>query len=581
LLLIERESSAPQVVAMDSGTSVLLGPRTALKFAVATDDWSHVVMLTAANEVAMSPIGGDAGDGGRVIAHTDKAIAYLAISPRGDTVVVHDGTTIWAVPFAGGELRELAHYADEVKAIAWSPDGRTVAIGGQRTEILVVDAATGAVTELHGHSDAIYTLQFSRDGARLLSASDDSTARIWRLADRTALVLRGHDDDVYRARFSADERSVVTSSLDGSARVWTIDPPSGAVYVEGDSIETMQADGDLVMIRTATSIARWNLVTGHRQSLFSWADETHNLGYGFPSRDGEHVVIPNADGSMELRARTGPPIALRGHRGLITHVAFARDGRTVFSSSSDGTLRRWDVATGAGAVLIEGTTPVRGFAVARDGRIAAQAGDLAYLIDPAGQVTKLGKGGAWCIEYAEFEPVTDRLIAHRCDKSLAIIEGNRVIELSTGGYMASRVAVSPDGRRIASGLVDRTIRIWSTQTGQVIDVLRGHSDFVLDVAFSPDGSLLASASYDKTIRLWDLMTRRHRVLRGHTASVTRVVWRGADHLVTASPDGTIRQWDVPSLELPSALDIARRLEAATTARIALDRPATGKPSRGT
>jgi WD40 repeat protein len=156
------------------------------------------------------------------------------------------------------------------------------------------------------------------------------------------------------------------------------------------------------------------------------------------------------------------------------------------------------------------------------------------------------------------------------------------MELPTGGYMASRIRVSPDGRWIAGGLADRTIRLWSTETGQVVDVLRGHSDFVLDVAFSPDGRQLASASYDKTMRLWDLATRQHRVLRGHTAEITRVMWRDADHLVTGSVDGTVRLWDVPSLELPTAFDLARRLDAATTARIVLDRPSTGKPpSRGT
>jgi WD40 repeat protein len=197
-------------------------------------------------------------------------------------------------------------------------------------------------------------------------------------------------------------------------------------------------------------------------------------------------------------------------------------------------------------------------------------------------VSKLGKGAAWCISLAEFEPVTDRLIVHRCDNSLAIVSGDRVIELPTGGYMASRITVSPDGRWIAGGLADRTIRLWSTETGRVVDVLRGHSDFVLDVAFSPDGRQLASASWDKTLRLWDLATRQHRVLRGHTKEITRVLWRDVDHLVTGSFDGTVRLWEAPSLELPSAFDLARRLDAATTARIVLDRPSTAQPaSRGT
>ena len=577
-LLIEREASAPQVVALEGGKPKLLGPTTGLRYAVAADDWSRVVLLTSANEVGVVEPGSEAT---RPLARTDKAISFLAISPRGDLVILHDGTTIWSVPFAGGVPHAIAHYDGGLKTVVWSPDARTMAIGGSRPEIELVDAATGAITELRGHSDAIYTVEFSRDGTELLSASDDATARVWRLANHTAIVLRGHDDDVYRARFSADERSVATSSLDGSTRVWSIDDPSSTMYVEGETIDGVRFTGDRAIVHTSTAIARWDLATGEREPLFTWSNEAHNLGYGMESPDGEHAVIPNADGSLALRDRDGASKLLRGHRGLITHVEFTRDSDALLSSSSDGTLRRWDVASGTGAILIEGTTPIRGFAVARDGRIVAQAGDTAYLIHPDGELTQLGKGTAWCIDYAEFEPVRDRLVIHRCDKSLAIVDSGRVIELSTGGYMASRVAVSPDGRRIAGGVSDRTVRLWDAATGQVLDILRGHSDFVLDVAFSPDGARLASASYDKTIRIWDLTTKRHRVLRGHAASVTYVAWRGPDHLVTGSPDGTVRLWSAPSLAVPSAAEIAERLNAATTARIDSDRPASGSRVRGT
>ena len=299
---------------------------------------------------------------------------------------------------------------------------------------------------------------------------------------------------------------------------------------------------------------------------------------------------------------------LIGHRGLVTHVEITRDGRTVYSASADGTLRRWDVATGAGTVIIDGAIPIRGFGLARDGRLAVQAGDMAYLVNARGTVTRLGKGGSWCIAYAEFDAVTDRLVIHRCDNTLAIIDERsedngrarasrgssqsndktaadpelfKVTELPTGGYPAGRIATSPDGREIAAAISDRTIRLWDAVSGRVIDTLRGHSDMVLDVAFSPDGSKLASASYDRTIAVWGLATGRHRVLRGHTASVTQIAWRGLGQLVTGSTDGTVRLWDVPSLELPSASEIAARLNAATTAQIELDRPASSRLTHGT
>ena len=578
-VLVERERSAPLAVELAGGEPEPLASGPASQYAVARDDWGRVAMASANEVVAPTTTGT------RALARLERNVARLALSPSGDVVLIHDGKSVLAVPFAGGPARTLAPYDGLVKAIAWAPDGHTVAFGGSRPEIVLVDTRGGAAAELRGHADAIYALAFTRDGASLLSASDDATARVWRLTDRSATVLRGHEDDVYQARFSADERSVVTSSLDGSVRVWPLDRARATAFVEGAPIGAVWLDGARALIRTPHGLARWDLTTGARTAVFQWAEAPYEPSAGVPSPDAAYFAAPAADGAVELLARGGARWVLRGAAGPISHVEFTRDTDWLYASSADGSLRRWPLtAAGPGAAerVMTAARPVRGFAIGRAGEVFAQAGDEAFAISPAGEVSRLGAGPAWCVEYAELDPVRGRAIMHRCDKSLALLDGDRVIELPTGGYAATRVAVSPDGGLLASGLGDRTVRVWSAVTGAVVQILRGHTDLVLDSAFAPDGRALATASYDKTLVVWDLATGRHRVLRGHTASVSRVAWRDASQLVSTSSDGTVLLWQAPSLAVPSSAQLRAQLDAATSARIELDRPSSGeRGARGT
>jgi WD40 repeat protein len=112
------------------------------------------------------------------------------------------------------------------------------------------------------------------------------------------------------------------------------------------------------------------------------------------------------------------------------------------------------------------------------------------------------------------------------------------------------VALSPDGRTIVSGSLDRTVKVWDAHDGRLLRSLEGHTDSVNAVAVSPDGRFIVSGSDDKTVKVWDAASGRLlRSLDGHTDRVRAVaVSPDGRTIVSGSHDRTIRAWDLVSGE---------------------------------
>jgi WD40 repeat protein/serine/threonine protein kinase len=115
------------------------------------------------------------------------------------------------------------------------------------------------------------------------------------------------------------------------------------------------------------------------------------------------------------------------------------------------------------------------------------------------------------------------------------------------GHLGSviAVAVSPDGRRIATGSDDSTAKIWDAANGRELLTLKGHRDWIRWVAFSPDGRRIVTASHDQTARVWDAVTGRELfTLKGHSDVVAAALFSPDGlRIVTGSWDKTAKVWD--------------------------------------
>ncbi len=284
--------------------------------------------------------------------HTDWVRA-VAFSPDGQSLASasDDGTVIlWNVG-TGQQIRVFRGHTDYVLAVAFSPDGRFLVSGSDDETAQVWDVSSGQhVRTFSGHTSSVNAVAVSPDGRYVASGGNDNVVRLWELGSgREVRVLRGHTDWVRGVAISRSGQLVVSGSDDGTVRLWELGSGREVRVLRGhtDWVRgvAISPNGQLVASGADDETVRvWDMATGQvLHVLTGHIDWVRSVAF---SPDSRLVASGADDGVVRLwDATTGESMGLfRGHTDWVRSVAFSPDGSLIASGADDATVRLWDAA---------------------------------------------------------------------------------------------------------------------------------------------------------------------------------------------------------------------------------------------
>ncbi|VTR97409.1 WD40 domain-containing protein [Tuwongella immobilis] len=426
-----------------------------------------------------------------------------------------------SVPMVGKAIRSIEGMAEQVNTLCLSPDGQTLATGGKDRTIRVWDFQSNRlIRTFTGHLAPIETLAFSPDGRSLISGSTDQNIRLWDLSPvdqhRT---FSGHTAPVWGAVISPNGQRIASAGADRSIRLWN------------------PRDGKLIQT-----------LTGHNAPITAIAF----------SPDGTQLATAAGDRLVKLwDATTGKPIRdFTGHTNAVLTLAFSDDGKQLLSGGADKQAIWWNVETGKSvATIADNPAAISSVAVRSNGKqIAIGCADgTVRVMELAAGVRETARRTAHAVGVGAvvFHPSQPMLMTGGGDRLIKLWtitpEGDLTPQGELTGHEGpiSALAVSHDGKTLASASGDQTGKLWALDTRREIRTLRGHTDWVSSIVFGAQDRSMLTASVDKTVRQWELQNEESIAPIGHVQMVLMLTLSAdGTTLASGSMDGTIKIWDV-------------------------------------
>jgi WD40 repeat protein len=494
----------------------------------------------------------------------------------------------------GQEIARLSGHEAHVTMIRFSRDGKRLATGSSDSKIFLWDVETrqiqATIPTFWGVSDA----GFLPDGKTLAVATRCGFVLLWTLSPlREAFRYEGHSDflswqalgwGIYCMAVSPDGSVLASADRQGWVKFWatsggepdpattaaslgkvaaatgpvvrpprTTPAPSELIYSvdvqrvgahfavfspDGKRLAAGGEDGTIALVdaekgKVIRTLGRFQTDATHLQTFLAGAfsPDGRLLATGtFRSIVGFWDV--DSKRQCEAVAETAP----------VKAVAFANDGKSVFSATTAGLVKRWDVQTlplGATRSMKPVDAPKgKDAPTARELGSANVAGMLSMALSSDG---KLAATANW--------DATVGIWSVPGFKQVAVLAGHPDSKAGPDPDHASSTAFSPDGRMLVSTSLSidprQNVKLWDADTWEERAALAGHRGPVYCATFSPDGKTIATAGIDMTVRLWSAADGKSlKVLRGHTAAVVFVRFSpDGRRLASASLDGTVKVWN--------------------------------------
>jgi WD40 repeat protein/uncharacterized caspase-like protein len=491
----------------------------------------------------------------RDLASTTQEFSLIKFSRDGRLLALSEGYTVkfWDLA-AGRQLPSLSVPNLGVSTqtggvfVGFSDDGKKAATGGFGTQTLLWETETGKqLLSMTGRSNMAYAVAFSADGTQLSAGGrtrwDLRTGRGLRVTPAPSEKLFGMPsrDGKLIAMFAPNNNAIAILEATTGRQLQTL-----TRTVTGGGVErvTFSPDGHLLAVRymedpaaqgpktigglPSSQVKIWDVASGREVQTLTLATAPNEVGF---TADGQGLVTVGGQGEVVLwdiasgnRLRsfaatsTATPAASPGSFPNLGGLPNIKPGSMpTMPNMPNMPTNMADMSamiTNTLGTMTSGTMGKRVTSVAfsPDGRTLATGGvesksnfDMATMISNAGQKSSKNKKPQDPQDFLKdlkVETIGQVLL-------FDVATGREVGAIKGHGKGVTAVAFSRDGKLLASGSTDNTIKIWDVASKRELRTLTGHTSNVESMDFSPDGRLLASAGEDGSTFLWDANTGEH------------------------------------------------------------------------